>query len=700
MPLADEAGLRTSGESSLPVPVVDPCTISTHPISNTVVPALNARNLAYIIFTSGTTGKPKGVMMEHQGIVSHITSQQQHLRIQPSSRMTQFFSVGFDGSVLEIFSTLCFGGCLYLLQDDLRMNIVALWRYLDQHHITHVILTPSVVQDCDMLAPLHSLSTLLFGGESLSVSLIQTLHKLVPNGRIINQYGPTETTVAATSWTCLERNLNEFAPIGRPLANKTIYLLDSNHRPVPLGAVGEIFIGGKGIARGYLNQPDLTAERFLQDPYSGDSISRMYKTGDLARYLSDGNLVYMGRCDQQVKVRGFRIKVGEIETRLTEHPLVSAAVVVAHGNGSDKRLVAYVVTRLNAQPDQRVITDKASSEIHLASALRSHLATKLPEYMIPAGFMRIDSFPLTPNGKLNRNALPAPADNALALETYEAPKGEIENVLSSIWGELLDIKRVISLRTLFEAPTIAELAPRLLATGAAQKESYDVLLPIKPLGLSWCFTRLSTRLNPEQPLYGLQARGFIENESVASTLDEMALHYVHQIRRIQAHGPYHLLGYSFGGLVAHTMAAYLEELGERVALVALMDTRADYRAQEQHASDEVGNGMEQDMIAQLVGNRDQYPRDQINPFLEKTRDISNNNARIIRAQSPRVIHGDILIFRATLLRKGLEKLWSPYDWKPYVLGNIDVCDIECLHEEMDSLEPSARIAEVLNERLK
>ncbi|KAF9944062.1 hypothetical protein BGZ70_005077, partial [Mortierella alpina] len=475
-----------------------------------------------------------------------------------------------------------------------------------------------------------------------------------------------------------------------------------------------------------------------------DFKSRMYKTGDMARYLPDGNLVYMGRSDDQVKIRGFRIELGEIETRLHEHPLVSEAAVTARGDGGDKRLVAYVVVRLEAPFERYLNTGKLSSETQVASLLRCHLATKLPEYMIPAAFVCIDSFPLTPNGKFDRKSLPDPGIDAFAVKAYEMPQGEIENILSSIWAELLNVERVgrhdgffvlgghsllavrmisriksmlgfdISLRTLFEAPSIAELAPRLLATGAAHEKSYDVLLPIKPqgtrpplfcihpsLGLSWCFTGLSTRLDPAQPLYGLQARGFIGGEGVASTLDEMALDYIDQIRRIQPHGPYHLLGYSSGGLVAHTMASYLEEQGERVALLALMDTPAGYHTQTSQASELDEHQMEQDLIALLVGDKNQEPSDLINPFLERACGIAKNNLRIGSAQEPRVFHGDVLIFRATVPSKGPEqKQWSPEDWRPYVIGNIEICDIACLHEEMDSPEAAATMAQVLNERLK
>ncbi|KAG0195360.1 hypothetical protein BGX28_001591, partial [Mortierella sp. GBA30] len=325
---------------------------------------------------------------------------------------------------------------------------------------------------------------------------------------------------------------------------------------------------------------------------------------------------------------------------------------------------------------------------------------------------------------------------------YEAPQGEIENVLSSIWRQLLNVERVgrndsffalgghslmavsmigrvrtmlgfdISLRTLFEAPTIAELAPRLLSTGAVHAESYDVLLPIKPhgtrpplfcvhpgTGLSWCYTGLSTRLDPDQPLYGLQARGFIAGDKVAATFDEMVLDYIDQVRRVQPQGPYHVLGYSFGGLIANHMASHLEKQGERVALVALMDTPADYHTREVVVVVEDEDEEKAGLIGMLVGNRDQYSTDLINPFLDRAPVVGRNNARIGSAQMPHVIKSDLLIFRATALMEGVEKLWSPDDWKPYVLGRIEVCDIECEHDFMDLPEPTAIISRVLNQKL-
>ncbi|KAG0195711.1 hypothetical protein BGX28_000762, partial [Mortierella sp. GBA30] len=349
--IVDQIGKGVLGPSLSSVLVIDPNDMATSPASNPPVPALISRHLAYVIFTSGTTGKPNGVMIEHQGVVSYVMSQQKDLRIQPSSRMIQFFSIGFDASVLEIFCTLCFGGSLHLLHDDDRMDRNLLWLYLEQHHITHALLTPSVLHDCDRLSPLSTMSVLLVGGESLSPTLVRKLRTLAPDGTVINMYGPTEATVAATSWIYSEHGLLDDTPIGRPLANTTVYLLDAYRNPVPLGAIGEIHIGGVGVARGYLNRPETTAERFIADPFTGGPQARMYKTGDLARYLPDGNIVYVGRSDHQVKIRGFRVEVREIEARLREYSLVSKAVVVALGDEIHKYLVAYVILQQENQLD-------------------------------------------------------------------------------------------------------------------------------------------------------------------------------------------------------------------------------------------------------------------------------------------------------------------------------------------------------------
>ncbi|KAL1915185.1 uncharacterized protein VTP21DRAFT_7461 [Calcarisporiella thermophila] len=733
--VADKTGRNVLEQAALSrLVVVSPNALEQNLVSNPQLVRLNSRHLAYVIYTSGSTGKPKGVMIEHQGAVNMVCNEVSSFNITPVSRLMQFTSLSFDNSVSEIFSALKSGARLYLLQDDIRLDKYRLWDFITGHSITYISLTPSLLQDCKDMPPLETLRTVIVMGEAMPSTLPQALKVIAPNSMIINAYGPTETTVGALDWKYSTDFSGDIVPIGRPIANKRVYLLDSHGNPVPLGAVGELYIGGVGVARGYLNRPELTAERFLPDPFAGDAEARMYKTGDLARYLPDGNLVYLGRNDQQVKIRGFRIELGEIEARLHEHPLVAEAVVVAIGEEANKRLVAYVTVKSNLQP----ATEEADD---VAKALRSYLATRLPDYMVPTAFVRMDALPLNSNGKLDRCALPMPGENAFVRQAYEPPQGTIESAISNIWADILNIARVgrhdeffmigghsllamrmvsrirhilgfeISLRTVFEAPTIAKLAPRLGESGTTQEESFHVLLPIKPqgsraplfcvhpvLGLSWCFIGLSMHLPPDQPLYGLQARGFFEDVTIASTLDEMVFDYIAQIRRVQPHGPYHLLGYSFGGLVAHTMAAHLEKQGERVALVALMDTPADYHT---HMYGPAGKDQEEFNPTKILrGNHGDIIPDLAKPFFERTPKIVENNGRLAQSQAPLVFNGDLLIFRATVQTEDIdERLITPNEWKPYVLGKIETYDIHCGHEDMIKPEPLAEIGRILAQKL-
>ncbi|KAF9114450.1 hypothetical protein BGX27_010761, partial [Mortierella sp. AM989] len=474
--LADNSGVAVLSPSLLhTVKVIDPNKSFEGPTSNPQVLGLTSDHLAYVIYTSGSTGKPKGVMIEHRGVTNLAMSRPSVFRVDSDSKVLQFFSFSFDGSVHEIVSALCFGGSLHILSDSVRLDRVRLWTYLEENSITHVTLTPAVLQDCENLMPLNTSTNFLLAGEALPLALLRSLKNLVPNGSIVNDYGPTETTVDAVAWRCPEDFDGDVAPIGRPNANKKVYVLDNYRKPVPVGAIGELYIAGTGVARGYLKRPDLTDKAFLQDPFTIGRMSRMYKTGDLVRYLPDGNLMFMGRNDHQVKIRGFRVELGEIETRLSEHPMVREAVVLGFGEGSSKRLVAYIV---------------AGDSEGLAYTLREHLAAKLPEYMIPAAFVRMDSFPLTSTGKLDRQSLPEPNSNAFASQGYEAPEGEFESILASIWSELLKIDRVgrndnffmlgghsllgvqmierlrhigleLSARVLFETPTLSALSQSL-----------------------------------------------------------------------------------------------------------------------------------------------------------------------------------------------------------------------------------------------
>ncbi|KAF9369565.1 hypothetical protein BGX21_005908, partial [Mortierella sp. AD011] len=370
--VADYVGVAALGASiSESTAIIDPNILLNMSSENPHVPGLSSKHLSYVLYTSGSTGRPKGVMIEHQGVTNLAMSRLSILGVGPSCKVLQLFSFSFDGSVHEIWSALSFGGSLHIVNNVMRQDISQLWAYIEQRSITHAALTPSILQDHKNLTSLSNPLTLVIAGEALPLTLLKALRKLIPQASIMNDYGPTETTVAAATWKCPADFNGDITPIGRPIPNKKIYVLDSQRNLTPLGATGELYIGGAGIARGYINRPDLTDEAFLTDFFVPSGQSRMYKTGDLVRYLPDGNLVFLGRNDHQVKIRGFRIELGEIEARLVEHLLVHEVAVVALGADDDKRLVAYVV---------------ADDSDHLAQLLHDHLTPILPDYMIPAAF--------------------------------------------------------------------------------------------------------------------------------------------------------------------------------------------------------------------------------------------------------------------------------------------------------------------------
>ncbi|KAF9181612.1 hypothetical protein BGZ49_004820, partial [Haplosporangium sp. Z 27] len=406
--LADETGIKALSSSiTESIVVVNVNKFSTKSFANPIIPELTSQNLAYVIYTSGSTGKPKGVMIEHQGVTNLAMGRPSVFKVGPSSRILQFFSFSFDGSVQEIWSALCFGGILHILHDSARHDQVQLWEYLETHSITQATLTPTVLQGHEMLPKLSSPLNLILAGEATSATLIKSLRRIIPNGMIFNDYGPTETTVAAAAWKCPDDFTGDIVPVGRASPNKRLYVLDSSRNPVPFGVIGELYIGGAGVARGYLNRPDLTDKAFLPDPFTEHIASRMYKSGDLVRYNPDGNLVYLGRNDHQIKIRGFRVELGEIEARLREHPSVRETVIVALDTSGSKRLVAYVVAdRIN----------------NFAQLMRDYLASVLPEYMVPTAYVQLDALPLTPNGKLDQQALPEPGKDAFARQSYEAPQ--------------------------------------------------------------------------------------------------------------------------------------------------------------------------------------------------------------------------------------------------------------------------------------
>ncbi|MEH2348456.1 MAG: amino acid adenylation domain-containing protein [Nostoc sp.] len=380
-------------------------------------------NLAYVIYTSGSTGTPKGVLIQHQGVCNLIQAQIKLFDVQQNSRVLQFASFSFDASVWEMFMALCSGASLYIgTQDSLRPG-TDLIKFLREQSITQITLPPTALAALP-IEELPNLQTLIVAGEACNPKLIAEWSK---GRRFFNAYGPTESTVCAT---VAEYTGDTQLTIGRAIANTQVYILNNHQQPVPIGTPGELYIGGDGLARGYLNRPELTKEKFISNPFAEAEGNRLYKTGDLARFLPDGNIEFLGRIDHQVKIRGFRIELGEIEALLSQHSDVQQVVVIAREDiPGDKRIVAYIV------PNQKLDVS--------ATTLKRFLQEKLPSYMVPAAFVILDSLPLTPNGKVDRQNLPAGDRTRPDLEeTFIAPRNATEETLFSIWAKLLGLEQI------------------------------------------------------------------------------------------------------------------------------------------------------------------------------------------------------------------------------------------------------------------
>ena len=391
---------------------------------------VSARNLAYVIYTSGSTGQPKGAMNEHGAVVNRLLWTQEQYGLTADDAVLQKTPFSFDVSVWEFFWPLLSGARLVMARPGGHQDPEYLAAAIQAARITTLHFVPSMLQlflEHEGVAACTSLANVICSGEALPKPVVQRFYERFPHARLSNLYGPTEAAVDVTAWPCPAQNLPENIPIGRPVANTRMYIVDARMEPVPVGVAGDLFIGGAQVGRGYLNRPELTAERFVASPFAG--CDRLYKTGDVARYLPDGTIEFLGRSDFQVKIRGFRIELGEIEAQLAACPGVGEAVVVARGGAEgETRLTAY-------------FTAGAACAVTV-EALREHLLSLLPEYMVPAAYVQLASMPLTPNGKLDRNALPAPGGGAYASRAYEAPAGEVEIALAAIWRELLGVERV------------------------------------------------------------------------------------------------------------------------------------------------------------------------------------------------------------------------------------------------------------------
>jgi amino acid adenylation domain-containing protein len=584
-------------------------------------------HLAYVIYTSGSTGRPKGVMITHRGLVNYLHWAARTYELsdgekpsgeKPGRGAALHSSISFDLSITSLWAPLVVGESVVLVAEELGLEGL-LQTLREQGPFGVVKLTPSHLgvlnQQLGSEELRRSARVVVIGGEALANEQVRVWREEAPETRLINEYGPTETVVGCCVYEVTEATSWEGAvPIGRPIANTQMYVLDRVLEPVAVGVVGELYIGGEGLARGYLRRPELTAEKFAPHPFSETGGARLYRTGDLGRYRRDGELEFLGRVDEQVKVRGYRIELGEIESVLRVCESVKEAVVVVEENQGEKRLIGYVV----AAPGVALRADQ----------LREQLREQLPEYMVPAVFMELKKLPLTANGKVDRRALPALGITKQERKAFTAPRNTLEIALAKVWEELLGTSPIgvtdnffdlggnsllavrmvalvekqfgkdIPLTTLFRGATIEYMAQVLNEEDGPR--AWSPLVPIQTLGSKspfFCvhavggqvltFYHLARHLGEEQPFYGIQAPPLFEIEDESTSIEQMAAQYVEAVRVMQPVGPYLLGGFSFGGTVAFEMACQLRRQGQQVALLAVMDTHSPLFMHQLPEDDEV-----------------------------------------------------------------------------------------------------------------
>jgi amino acid adenylation domain-containing protein len=712
-------------------------------------PLTTEDNLAYVIYTSGSTGKPKGAMNTHAGIVNRLLWMQEAYHLTEHDVVLQKTPFSFDVSVWEFFWPLLVGARLVVARPGGHQDRDYLVDLINRSKVTTLHFVPSMLQvflDAAGVQSCVSLRQVICSGEALPFELQERFFAR-QGARLHNLYGPTEAAVDVSYWECQQESERRVVPIGKPITNLQLHVLDRWMRPVPVGVAGELHIGGIGLARGYHWRPELTAEKFIPDPFSHEPGGRLYRTGDLARYLPDGNIEFLGRLDFQVKIRGLRIELGEIETVLRGHPDVNDAVVVAtEKEPGQTQLVAYVVA-----------AEGGPLEV---ATLRSHLNEQVPEYMVPAFFVMLDALPLSPNGKIDRKALPDPEMDSLRREhAVVGPSDVVELKLVQVWEEILGVAPIsvkdnffelgghsllgvylmarieqvmggkLPLAVLFKRPTIRQLA-ELLREGAPAAPS-SPLVELQPDGVlppffavhgaggsTFSFMDLARQIGPERPFYGLQAMGLDDRRFVNLSIEEMATRYVEAIRAVAPEGPYYLGGVSAGGAIAFEMARQLKAVGEQVARLVFFDS---------YAPDPIENAWEENNLAlisnfaidlNLAVDEMDYSIEMLKPMspdeqlayllrnaqaagifpahfdLERVQlllDVLKANVRAKRRYRPQPLDCPVTLFRA-MEEDALDEFRG---WSPYVTGELELILTPGNHYTMLH-EPNAS---VLAERL-
>ncbi len=717
---------------------------------------------AYVIYTSGSTGVPKGVVVPRAALANLLAGMALAVGLTARDRLLAVTTLGFDIAILELLLPLLGGGTVVVATRAQVLDPRALASSIAEHGITAVQATPSLwamVLAAGRGEALRGL-TLMSGGETLPGHLARRLHPVA--GRLVNLYGPTETTIWSTIQEIGPDDLDQ-PPIGRPLANQHVTVLGPDGGLAPIGVVGELCIGGAGVATGYLDRDALTEERFVADRFEAETGARMYRTGDRASIRPDGRIDCLGRNDDQIKLRGVRIEPGETEAALLGVPGVAQAAVLLRQEGAEPRLCGYLVAGPEGAPP--------------VEEIRRILARKLPEAAIPTAWATLDTMPLNANGKLDRRALPVPEFANRA--GYLAPRTADEEMLAAIWADLFGLERVgvhdnffalggdsltaaqliaelaarsgaeLPLGAMFEDATLESLAEQLARARAGngnRNDPFAELLPIRtagngtPLfcihpvsGLAWGYSGLIRHIDPMHPIYGLQSFG-AKGSARAGTLIALAAHYVGLIQDIQPSGPYQLLGFSFGGLVAHEIARLLEQQGESVSFLGLLDaypylatTGAAPVDSETIMHDEEGElvraalgflGLQADALGEGAGMDDlvghlteiydiggrQTPGDIGSPaeLVARLRAVTESNLALARTHRPGLVSAEMFFVRATERMDGAASAYlddRPEAWWPFVAGALDRTDVPCGHQEMLDVGSLEQIGPQISRRL-
>ncbi len=710
---------RLDGHTVPVVEVEDPL-IDSYPADPLPLP--DPDNIAYLIYTSGTTGTPKGVAITHHNVAALIGGLP--APVSGPRVWALWHSYSFDASVEEIFAALLGGGRLVVIPEAVLGSARDLQGVLAAQGVEVLSVTPSALE---VLSPqgLEAL-TLVVGAERCPAQLVD---RWAAGGRVmINTYGPTETTVEVAASAPLHAGAGTAPPIGAPIGGAALLVLDERLRPVPVGVAGELYIAGAGVGVGYWGRAGLTASRFVACPFGGSG-TRMYRSGDLVRWRADGQLDYLGRTDEQVKIRGYRIEPGEIQAVLACHPAVAQAVVIAHTpDTGEPQLVGYVV-----------LDDPAGDPTEWGPRLRRYVAERLPGYMVPAVVMVVQGLPLTVNGKLDRRALPAPQFTTTA--AFREPATEHERLLASVFAEVLGLQRVgaedsffdlgghslsatrlvarirtvlgaeVPIRVVFEAPTVAGLADWLAVEHTVEpSDPYATVLPIRvggtqpPLwcihpgiGLGWGFRGLTGHLSG-RPIYALQARGLGVDAPLPTSVSEIVDDYVEQMLTVQPQGSYFLLGYCFGGLVAHAMAAKLQRDGKEVALLGLISPTQPEEPGEPVADAESA----EDYVPRTLGvwssggsTLDDQRDNLVAPSFVA---VVDNITKLVGSFVPSTYSGDCILFLPTIdTESSREEILA--QWNPYVNGKISVHELSSTHDGLFLPASMAAIGRMLDELL-